>query len=339
MKQKRAMLPGENTPLLQSDAGVSHEQQLLSSEFDSPPPYSSIIASPSWNTRQDDIPADGSNLGEIRTQKRSGWCSTMLFSSCRCYLLIFVFAILSAVIINLAIILPHVEDYVTKSVEVKVKDIDFAGIGKGFRSVKANAKLDTVFDYTRLENSYLKNVFKVGGAVFNSVDLILDDVSIRLLDEKDANEEGKEKSIIDLGHFEIPPFNLFIKNQQITSLDLLVTLKPNVKELYRFLQKLLEKMNNGEASIVFEVFVHTTFKVKLGIIPINRKFNVDYTNKIDLVNQLSLLEKFWKNIFDAADESDKAGQDQTISNAVDFSGQLLKLVNKVPLSKLLSLIA
>ncbi|GMM38342.1 hypothetical protein DASC09_056810 [Saccharomycopsis crataegensis] len=313
----------ESTPLL-SSAPSWDDSSLLPP----PPPYSQSYES---------------NHHDLQSKKMSKF-PLNIPRLIKLSVVIMTVAICGFVAINIWLIGPHSQEYIEKSLDVEAKSVEFAGIGKGFSSVGINVQLETSFDYNKLNNSYLASVFQLNGRVFKSVDISLDDIEIKLLDkqDEDSNPQNIQDYLIKLGYMNIPPFNLRIEQQTPTTLDLLITLQPNRRELYRFLKKLSEKMQNGEKFIIFRLFAKSQMSLNLGIIPTWKKFPVDVDQTINLSPQMGSLESFLDSVIDfVVHENTEDGK--PITNAPSASAGISKMlidkVGKPGLNSLISLLS
>lgn len=161
-------------------------------------------------------------------------------------------------IINLLLLIPRTEEFVNQSVEMDIKSIELQSITTKGINVKVEGL--NVMDYNGIESSYFRNLFKVGGGLFNTATIKLNTVNLTT----DVN--GKLK---DIGYVDIPGFDLNIKNGVETNLDLIVTIRPNTKEILGLIKSLL---NNPDQ--IFKVHGVSLVKINLGSIPLgNFKIN------------------------------------------------------------------
>lgn len=189
---------------------------------------------------------------------------------------------LTVVGLSLTLILPHVQEYIDKSLEVDVQDVRFSGFSNG--GIDIILTVDTRFDYRQLNSQYLTTCFSLTGKIFRTADIYLEDLDIKLLDEADENSEiSNDVATIHLGKLKVPDFTVNIQQLRNTRLDLPITLKAETKELFRFLQKVLDKLEHRHSAIWFRVFISSNLKLNLGMVPIWNQFPIDYRNKVDLL--------------------------------------------------------
>lgn len=259
-----------------------------------PPSYDSIISAASHSDTGDEQldssynPVVNSSSDSIRSKKLTGSCfgcskNMFIIRYFRYCVRLFILINLVFIGLNIWLIAPHVDEYVSKSLVTKVNDVGFAGMGLKFETVDISMNADIALDYGLLNNTYLSSIFRIDGLVFKSVRIFPDNVDLKVLDTNSESEDDGD--MFRLGYLKVPEMTINIEQNKTTNLDLVVTLKPDLRELFRFMQKLSDRMEQNKdhpEDLYFRMFLNTYIKLNLGSFPLLKKIPINIDRRVNL---------------------------------------------------------
>ncbi|CCH42415.1 hypothetical protein BN7_1960 [Wickerhamomyces ciferrii] len=166
-------------------------------------------------------------------------------------------------IINLLMLIPRSEEFVNQSVEMDIKSVELEHLST--QGILLRVKGVNVMDYDSIESPYFKQMFKMGGGLFNTASINLQ--TVNLTTKVDGN-------LINIGDVKIPDFDIDIQHGHETNLDLLVMVRPNTKEIIGLVKQFLKNPDQ-----IFKVDGISTVKIHLGHIPIG-EFKIDFSQDV-----------------------------------------------------------
>lgn len=226
--------------------------------------------------------------------------------------------VVGLVVLNSLIVLPHAEDHLQKSIDFKLHEVEFAGVDSGLLNINVNVIGTTSVDYSALQNRYHETFYLWTGALLGSIKIRSQPISINVFET--LQETGSF-----LGQVEAPPIRVRIENGSETQMVVPLRLHPNKTELFKFLKRLLDKMQNGEQSLPYRVQIDTSIRLTLGWVPVYRWWNLRIVKEVDLANvlvntaslSLKLLELLMK-------EPSKEGKENSLKDLWGTVGALIE---------------
>jgi hypothetical protein len=130
--------------------------------------------------------------------------------------------------INIYFVSQRSQELIQKSMELNIQSVELSKVDTHGLQFEMNAM--SLVDYDEIDESYYKNLFKLGGSLFQEVTIQSDQMEISTVIE--------DKKVV-LGIVKTKPMVVDIQNHHSTALNVLIDIQPRLKNMMGLVKKIM----------------------------------------------------------------------------------------------------